>query len=75
MEGLFEELLRKSQMLASWTREKVDSVNRLQTAWERLHSLLDNYEHIIAKQVYSFYLILQQFIIYNKCILKKMLHL
>lgn len=51
MEDLYKEMIRKSQMLASWTRERVDSVNRLQAAWERLQSLLDNYEHIIAKQV------------------------
>lgn len=38
-------------MLSSWTRERVDSVNRLQAAWERLQSLLDNYEHIIARQL------------------------
>lgn len=51
MEETFNEMLKKSQILASWSREQVDSVNRLKGAWERLQSLLDNHQHIIAKQV------------------------
>lgn len=51
MEDIFKEMLRKSNTLSSWTRGQVDSVNRLQAAWERLYGLLDNYEHIISKQV------------------------
>ncbi|KAK5644080.1 hypothetical protein RI129_007925 [Pyrocoelia pectoralis] len=51
MEGLYQEMMRKSKMLSSWTRERVDSVNRLKGAWERLQNLLENYEHIIAKQM------------------------
>lgn len=51
MEKLFTEMLQKSRILSSWTREKLDSVNRLNGAWERLQSLLENHQHIIAKQV------------------------
>lgn len=44
-------MMKKSQTLASWTREHIDSVNRLEAAWERLQNLLSNHEHIMAKQV------------------------
>lgn len=44
-------MLNKSQTLASWSREQVDSVNRLKGAWERLGSLINNHQHIMAKQV------------------------
>lgn len=51
MEKVFEEMIQKSRVLSSWTREKLDSVNRLRGAWERLQNLLENHQHIIAKQV------------------------
>lgn len=51
MEDLYESMCLKAKTLASWTREQIDSVNRLQAAWERLQSLLENHEHIIAKQM------------------------
>lgn len=51
MEQTFKILSQKSQILSSWTREQVDSVNRLKGAWERLQSLLENHQHIIAKQM------------------------
>ncbi|KAJ8913453.1 hypothetical protein NQ315_013832 [Exocentrus adspersus] len=51
MEETFNEMLKKSQILASWSREHVDSVNRIKGAWERFQSLLDNHQHIIAKQM------------------------
>lgn len=51
MQNLFTEMLQKANVLSSWTREKLDSVSRLNGAWERLQSLLENHQHIIAKQV------------------------
>ncbi|KAF5303585.1 hypothetical protein FQR65_LT08186 [Abscondita terminalis] len=51
METLYKDMLNKNQILGSWTRDRVDSVLRLKAAWERLQSLLDNYEHIIAKRM------------------------
>lgn len=51
MEELHESMCLKAKTLANWTREQIDSVNRLQAAWERLQSLLENHEHIIAKQL------------------------
>ncbi|XP_066245842.1 cytoplasmic dynein 2 heavy chain 1 [Euwallacea similis] len=51
MEGVFKELLNKSKTLASWSREQVDSVNRLKGAWERLGSLINNHQHIMARQM------------------------
>lgn len=51
MESLYAEMTQKSQTLSSWTRERVDSVGRLVGAWERLQSLLENYQYIMAKQV------------------------
>lgn len=51
MEKLFKEMLQKSKTLASWTRERLDSVNRVQAAWERLQNLMENHQHIIAKQI------------------------
>ncbi|XP_018579489.1 cytoplasmic dynein 2 heavy chain 1 [Anoplophora glabripennis] len=51
MEETFNEMVKKSQILASWSREQVDAVNRLKGAWERLQSLLENHQHIIAKQM------------------------
>lgn len=51
MEETFNELSRKSQTLSSWSREQVDAVNRLKGAWDRLQSLLQNHQHIIAKQM------------------------
>ncbi|KAK9876588.1 hypothetical protein WA026_013968 [Henosepilachna vigintioctopunctata] len=47
----YTDMIMKSQILASWTREQVDSVNRLKGAWERLQSLLENHQHIVAKQM------------------------
>jgi dynein heavy chain 2 len=51
MEECYNQMIQKSQILSSWTREQVDSVNRLKGAWERLQSLLENHQHIIAKQM------------------------
>lgn len=51
MDKTYTEMIMKSQVLSSWTREQVDSVNRLRGAWERLQSLLENHQHIVAKQV------------------------
>ena len=51
MEECYNQMIQKSQTLSSWTREQVDSVNRLKGAWERLQSLLENHQHIIAKQM------------------------
>lgn len=51
MGKVFREMLEKSRVLSSWTREKLDSVNRLNGAWERLQNLLENHQHIISKQV------------------------
>lgn len=55
MANVFSEMIQKSRILSSWTREKLDSVNRLTGAWERLQSLFENHQHIIAKQVYFVY--------------------
>lgn len=51
MEKLYREMIQKSKTLSTWTRERLDSVNRIQTAWERMESLLENHHHIISKQV------------------------
>lgn len=51
MKLLFEEMENKNKTLASWSRERVDSVANLQAAWERLQSLMDNHQHLISKQV------------------------
>lgn len=51
MQKLFEDMDNKNKTLASWTRERVESVVRLQAAWERLQSLVDNHKHLISKQV------------------------
>lgn len=51
MEVLYKEMHHKVAILSSWTRERVDSVGRLTGAWERLQNLLENHQHIIAKQV------------------------
>ncbi|XP_015834463.1 cytoplasmic dynein 2 heavy chain 1 [Tribolium castaneum] len=51
MEECYNQMVQKSQTLSSWTREQVDAVNRLKGAWERLQSLLENHQHIIAKQM------------------------
>ncbi|GLV36076.1 beethoven [Carabus blaptoides fortunei] len=51
---LFEEMENKNKTLASWSRERVDSVANLQAAWERLQSLIDNHQHLISKQVEAF---------------------
>ncbi|RZC33069.1 cytoplasmic dynein 2 heavy chain 1 [Asbolus verrucosus] len=51
MEECYNQMIQKSQILSSWTREQVDSVNRLKGAWERLQSLLENHQHIISKQI------------------------
>ncbi|KAL3266580.1 hypothetical protein HHI36_010744 [Cryptolaemus montrouzieri] len=51
MDRTYTEMIMKAQVLSSWTREQVDSVNRLKGAWERLQSLLENHQHIVAKQV------------------------
>ncbi|KAF5283232.1 hypothetical protein FQA39_LY17379 [Lamprigera yunnana] len=51
METLYQEMMNKTQVLGSWTRDRVDSAYRLKAAWERLQSLLDNYQHIIAKRM------------------------
>lgn len=55
MDETYSEMIQKSQILASWTREQVDSVNRLKGAWQRLQSLLENHQHIISKQVSRHY--------------------
>lgn len=55
MESTFKEMLNKSKTLASWSREQVDSVNRLKGAWERLGSLISNHQHIMARQVNTFF--------------------
>lgn len=54
MQKLFDEILNKNKTLANWTRERVDSVARLQTAWERLEGLISNHQHLISKQVSTF---------------------
>lgn len=51
MQKLFDEMVNKNNTLSIWTRERVDSVARLQAAWERLQSLIDNHQHLISKQV------------------------
>ncbi|XP_044749353.1 cytoplasmic dynein 2 heavy chain 1 [Coccinella septempunctata] len=51
MDKTYTEMIMKSKVLSSWTREQVDSVNRLKGAWERLQSLLENHQHIVAKQM------------------------
>lgn len=64
MADVFKEMLEKANVLSSWTREKLDSVSRLTGAWERLQSLLENHQHIIAKQV-----TMQIFLIFKSAIL------
>lgn len=54
MKKMFEETFNKNKTLANWTRERVDSVARLQAAWERLEGLIDNHQHLISKQVEGF---------------------
>lgn len=66
MEILYGEMTQKSQTLSSWTRERVDSVSRLIGAWERLQSLLENYQYIMAKQVIQSDLAKQPFLILEK---------
>lgn len=51
MEELFTEMSQKAHTLSSWSREQVVVVNRLKGAWDRLQNLLDNYQHIMEKQV------------------------
>ncbi|KAL1506398.1 hypothetical protein ABEB36_005769 [Hypothenemus hampei] len=51
MEATYKEMLNKSKILASWSREQVDSVNRLKGAWERLGSLINNHQYIMARQM------------------------
>lgn len=55
MQKLFNEMIDKNKTLANWTRERVDSVAALQAAWERLGSLVTNYQHLMSKQVNIFY--------------------
>lgn len=59
MESLYSEMIQKSQTLSSWTRERVESVGRLIGAWERLQSLLENYQYIMAKQVFNLIILLK----------------
>ncbi|XP_030763708.1 cytoplasmic dynein 2 heavy chain 1 [Sitophilus oryzae] len=51
MEIVFNEMVQKSKALSSWSREQVDAVNRIKGAWERLGSLIENHQHIMAKQM------------------------
>ncbi|CAH0554579.1 unnamed protein product [Brassicogethes aeneus] len=51
MQEVFDEMLKKSVTLSSWSREQVDSVNRLKGAWERLLSLIESHHTIIEKQM------------------------
>lgn len=53
MEKTYEEMVKKNQILSSWAREGVDSVNRMKGAWSRLQNLLENHQHIMAKQVWN----------------------
>nr|XP_022905741.1 cytoplasmic dynein 2 heavy chain 1 [Onthophagus taurus] len=51
MEELYISTCMKAKTLATWNREQIDSVVRLQAAWDRLSSLLENHKHIISKQI------------------------
>lgn len=51
MQEVFDEMVKKTQTLSSWSREQIDSVNRLKGAWERLLSLIDSHHLIIEKQM------------------------
>lgn len=52
MQPVFDEVLKKSQTLSRWTREYIDTINVLEGAWNRLISLFDNHQHIMAQQVF-----------------------
>ncbi|KAI5737300.1 hypothetical protein M8J76_012015 [Diaphorina citri] len=41
----------KNRTLASWTKEHVDQLATMKTAWDNFHSLLDNQQFVISHQV------------------------
>ena len=40
-----------SQVLASWTKERVETVGQLALLWDDYLALMDNHQQIVAKQV------------------------
>lgn len=45
---------KKNKTLASWTKEHVDQLAAMKTAWDNFHSLLDNQQFVISHQVRGF---------------------
>lgn len=41
----------KNRTLASWTKEHVDQLATMKTAWDNFHSLVDNQQFVISHQV------------------------
>lgn len=41
----------KNKVLAQWTKEHLDALNRLTGLWDNYMSLMENHELVISKQV------------------------
>lgn len=46
-----ESVVKKNKVLASWTKEKLEPVNKMVSLWDNFQSNLQNYESIIGRQV------------------------
>ncbi|KAF4526157.1 hypothetical protein B566_EDAN008193 [Ephemera danica] len=47
------EAVKKNNVLAAWTKERVEAVDKIASVWETLHTLLDNHDTILSRQVES----------------------
>lgn len=46
-----ESTIKKNKTLASWTKEKMEQVNKMVATWDNFQSNIQNYESIIGRQV------------------------
>lgn len=51
MSEMYSDLIHRNKILANWSKERVDSVVKLQGPWDHLQSLLSNHQQLIEKQV------------------------
>lgn len=51
MHRAFESTVKKNKVLASWTKEKIELVNRLIFSWDNFQNNLRNHKSLIARQV------------------------
>ncbi|GLH06946.1 Dynein heavy chain, cytoplasmic, partial [Gryllus bimaculatus] len=49
--SIVQEAEKKNKTLASWTKERVEQVNRMVTKWDNFQTMLDNHQYLISKQV------------------------